>query len=42
MATPFLLSRVIEAEGQDIEITSIKDKVAKDGPFIHMVVFSIG
>ena len=27
MATPSLLSRVIEAQGQDIEIASIKDQV---------------
>ena len=27
VATPSLLSRVIEAQGQDIEITSIKDRV---------------
>ena len=27
MATPSLLSRVIESQGQDIEIVSIKDRV---------------
>ena len=27
MATPSLLSKVIESQGQDIELVSIKDKV---------------
>ena len=27
MATPFLLSRVIESQGQDAEIVSIRDQV---------------
>ena len=27
MATPSLLSRVIESQGQDVEIMSIKDRV---------------
>ena len=27
MATPFLLSRVIKSQGQDIEILSIRDQV---------------
>ena len=27
VATPFLLSRVIESQGQDVEISSIRDRV---------------
>ena len=44
VATPSLLSRVIESKGQDTEILSIKDRVqvTKAGPFTRMVVFSIG
>ena len=30
MATPSLLSRVIESQGQDIEILSIRDRVWSD------------
>ena len=47
MATPSLLRRVIESQGQDVKIVSIKDRyrqvlVTKAGPSTHMVVFSIG
>ena len=44
VATPSLLSRVIESQGQDTEISSIRDRVqvTKVGPFTRMVVFSIG
>ena len=47
MATPSLLSRVIEFQGQDAEIYSIKDRVQlgtvmKAGPSTQMVVFDIG
>ena len=39
MATPSLLSRVIESRGQDVEISSIKDRVQSgtcdDGWAIH-------
>ena len=30
MATPSLLSRVIESQGQDVEILSIRDRVQSD------------
>ena len=45
VATLSLLSRVIESQGQDIEISSIKDRVlagTKVGPSTQMVVFGIG
>ena len=42
MATLFLLSRVIESQGQDVEIVSIEVRVTKAGPFTQMVVFGIG
>ena len=39
MATPFLLSRVIESQGQDTEILSIRDRVqtgtGEEGLAIH-------
>ena len=43
MATPSLLSIVIESQGYDTEILSIKDRVqvTKAGPFTRMVVFGI-
>ena len=43
VATPSLLSRVIESQGQDAEIVSIRDRVqvTRAGPFTHMVVFGI-
>ena len=39
MATLSLLSRVIESEGEDTEISSIKDRVqvTRAGPFTQMV-----
>ena len=47
VATPFLLSRVIESQGQDAEIMSIRDwvsqvRVTRAGPSKHTVVFGIG
>ena len=47
MATPFLLCRVIESQGQDAEISFIKGQVqavqvTKAGPSTQMVVFGIG
>ena len=44
---PSLLSKVIESQGQDVELVSIKDKVqsgtSDEGrPFIQMAVFGIG
>ena len=45
MATLSLLSRVIESQGQDIEISSIRDRVlsgTKVGPSTQMIVFGIG
>ena len=47
MATPSLLSRVIESQWQDTEIVSIRDRVQSGtgdeaGPFTQMVVFDIG
>ena len=46
-ATPSLLSRVIEYQGQDVEIVSIRDwvqssAVTKAKPFTQMVVSGIG
>ena len=46
VATPSLLSRVIESQGQDVEIVSIRDRVqlvqvTRAGPFTQMVVFRI-
>ena len=44
VAMPSLLCRVIESQGQDTEIASIRDRVqeTKVGPCTHMVVFGIG
>ena len=47
MATPSLLSGVIEFQEQDTEILSIRDRVwriqvTKARPFTHTVVFGIG
>ena len=47
VATPSLLSRVIESQWQDAEIVSIRDRVQSGtgdeaGPFTQMVVFDIG
>ena len=47
VATPSLLSRVIESQGQDTEVLFIRDRVQSDTvtkarPFTHMVVFGIG
>ena len=47
VATSSLLSRVIESQGQDKEMLSIKDRygriqVTKVGPFTRMTVFGIG
>ena len=47
MATSSLLSRVIESQGQDAEIVSIRDRVhagtgEKAGPSAHMEVFGMG
>ena len=47
MATPSLLSRVIESQWQDAEIVSIRDRVqsgtgGEAGLFTQMVVFDIG
>ena len=47
VATPYLLSIVIESQGQGTEIVSIKDRyrqvrVKKAGPSTQMVVFGIG
>ena len=44
MATPSLLSKVIESQGQEVEIVSIKGRVqlTKAGPSTQMVVFGIG
>ena len=47
VATPSLLRRVIESQGRDIEILSIRDRVRSDTgdeaePFRQMVVFGIG
>ena len=47
MATPSLLSRVIESQGQDIEILSIRDRIQSGTcdearSFTRMVVFGIG
>ena len=47
VATPSLLSRVIESQGQDIEIVSIRDQIQacmgdEGWAFIWMVVFSTG
>ena len=44
---PSLLSRVIESQGQDVEISSIRDQVQSSTgdegwPSTHMVVFGIG
>ena len=40
MATPSLLSRVIESQGQDVEISSIRDQVqsstSDEGRVIHI------
>ena len=46
VATPSLLSRVTESQGQDAEIVSIKDRVksstlTRAGPSTQMVVFGI-
>ena len=45
VATPSLLSRVIESQGQDAEISSIRDQVqlgtGDEGPCTQMVVFGI-
>ena len=45
--TPSLLSRVIESQGQNAKIVSIRDRVyqvlvTKAGPFTQMVVLDIG
>ena len=40
VATPSLLSRVIESQGQDVEIVSIKGRT-RVGPSTQMVVFDI-
>ena len=47
IATPSLLSRVIESQGQEVEMSSIRAKycqvrVTKAGPSTHIVVFGIG
>ena len=47
MATPSLLSRVIESQGQEAEIVSNRDRVQlgtadEDWPSTPMVVFGIG
>ena len=46
VATPSILSRVIESKEQDAEIVSIRDRVqastSDEGWTIHMVVFGIG
>ena len=44
MATPTLLSRVIESQGQEVEIVSMRDRVqlTKVGPSTPIVVFGIG
>ena len=47
VAMPSLLRRVIEFQGLDTEILSIRDRVQSDTgdegcPFTHMVVFGIG
>ena len=47
MATPSLLSRVIESQVQDAELVFIRDEYSqvqwtKAGPSTHMVVFDIG
>ena len=43
VTTPSLLSRVIESQGQDAEIVSIRDQVQvmKAGPSTQMVVLGI-
>ena len=46
MATPSLLSRVIESQGQDAEIVSIRDRVqqvqvTRAGQSTQMVIFGI-
>ena len=43
VAPPSLLSRVIESQGQDAEIVSIRDQVqvTRAGPSTQMVVFGI-
>ena len=44
VATPSLLSRMIESQGQDAEIVSIRDRVqvTRVRPSTQMVVFGIG
>ena len=47
VATPFLLRKVIESQGQDTEISSIRTgysrvQVTKAGLFTRIIVFSIG
>ena len=44
VATPSLLNKVIEYQGQDTEISSIRDRVQvmKVGPVTLMIAFGIG